>query len=424
MKNRVIALIVYALLCSCLPATIRAEYGMERKAAAAFVRGNDLWIASGPEEKQLTRGEYIRSPRWSHDGNWLAFSKGKEENEVWMYHLATGRMRQAGQGRNAQWSPSRNLLALQSEEPRRTLYVIDTEGKREPRRIADHVGNYSWQPDGTGLLYSRESRLLPDGKWSDIKLYTVTLTPGKAARSQLFYTVRSQGQDFFAVTTSRFKWSADGKWIAFIAVPTASMSADGNTLCLLSADGRVFTKAGHMLNYEEWFQWGPQGSTLAYIEGYGREAASNKRLTVLTGMPSLLQKTYTPSGYADRDLAWLDQDTLVAARAKEAVWTGDPNERPLPSLVLVNLGGGRQPEITRPPRSVGDFFPVLLKDAGRLAWVRTDRSKAYMMLARPDGRRPVQWLRNLTLPAGYYEHWSWSEVIGYPGMIPDDEAGK
>ncbi|WP_259391826.1 hypothetical protein [Paenibacillus thiaminolyticus] len=119
----------------------------------------------------------------------------------------------------------------------------------------------------------------------------------------------------------------------------------------------------------------------------------------------------------------MDQDTLVAARAKEAVWTGDPSERPLPSLVLVNLGGGRQTEVTRPPRNVGDFFPVLLKDAGRLAWVRTDRSKAHVMLARPDGSRPVQWIRNLTLPAGYYEHWSWSEVIGYPGMIPDAEAG-
>ncbi|WP_259391827.1 hypothetical protein [Paenibacillus thiaminolyticus] len=235
MTNRVIALIVFALLCSCLPTTIRAEYGTEQKAVAAFIRGNDLWITIGDEERQLTRGEYIRSPRWSHDGSWLAFLKGKEENEVWLYHLATGRMRQAGQGRNAQWSPSRNLLAFQSGEPRPALYIIDTEGKREPRRIADHVGNYSWQPDGTGLLYSRESLLLPDGKW-----------------------------------------------IAFIAVPTASMSADGNTLCMLSADGRTFTKAGQMLNYEEWFQWGRKAARSAYIEGYGREATSNKRLTVLT----------------------------------------------------------------------------------------------------------------------------------------------
>lgn len=45
MKNRVIALIVFTLLCSCFPATIRAEYRTERKAAAAFVRDNDLWLA-------------------------------------------------------------------------------------------------------------------------------------------------------------------------------------------------------------------------------------------------------------------------------------------------------------------------------------------------------------------------------------------
>ncbi|WCF10833.1 hypothetical protein NDS46_13720 [Paenibacillus thiaminolyticus] len=36
------------------------------------------------------------------------------------------------------------------------------------------------------------------------------------------------------------KWVGEGgQWIAFIAVPTASMPADGNTLCLLSAEGRA-----------------------------------------------------------------------------------------------------------------------------------------------------------------------------------------
>lgn len=415
MKNSWIAIIVFALLCSCLPATSRAEHGAERKAGAAFIRSDDLWIAIGSDEKQLTRGEYIRSPQWSHDGSWLAFTKGQEQNEVWLYHIATGRMRKAGQGDNAQWSPTRNTLAFQSELPHRSLYVIyaDDPGSGEAQRIADHVGNYSWQPQGRGLLYSVEASLMPNGKWSDIELYTVTLTPGKDVHRQLFYTIRSQSQDFFAVTTSIFKWSADGKWIAFIAVPTASMSADGNTLCLLSADARTFVKAGQMLNYEEWFQWAPHGSTLAYIEGTGREATSNKRLTVMTGLPSLLQKSYTPTGYADRDVAWLDNHTLVAARAKEAAWTGNERERPLPSLVLVNLAGGEQPQLTQPPENTGDFFPVLLRKVNRLAWIRTDRSKAEVMLSHPDGRRPVRWIRNLTVPAGYYEHWNWSEVIDF-----------
>ncbi|BFH14211.1 hypothetical protein WJ0W_001563 [Paenibacillus melissococcoides] len=160
MKNRLIALIVFALLCSCLPAISRADNVAEQKAAAAFIRGNDLWIAIGSEEKRLTRGEFIRNPRWSHDGSWLAFSKGKEEKEIWLYHAATGKMRQAGQGYNVQWSPSRNVLAFQSQEARRTLYVIDAEGKRKPQRIAEHAGNFSWKPDGASLLYSVEARLL------------------------------------------------------------------------------------------------------------------------------------------------------------------------------------------------------------------------------------------------------------------------
>jgi hypothetical protein len=57
---------------------------------AAFVRNGDLWIKSGNNEIQLTRGEYIRNPKWSYDSNWIAYTKGENEQELWLWQVQTG----------------------------------------------------------------------------------------------------------------------------------------------------------------------------------------------------------------------------------------------------------------------------------------------------------------------------------------------
>ena len=40
-----------------------------------------------------------------------------------------------------------------------------------------------------------------------------------------------------------------------LAVPTASWSADSNTLCLVRADGSRFEKVDQMLLNTQWFKW-------------------------------------------------------------------------------------------------------------------------------------------------------------------------
>ena len=65
-----------------------------------------------------------------------------------------------------------------------------------------------------------------------------------------------------------------------LAVPTASWSADSNTLCLVRADGSRFEKVDQMLLNTQWFKWAPANNILAYIEGSGRVALENKHLKV------------------------------------------------------------------------------------------------------------------------------------------------
>lgn len=89
----------------------RAEHN-EMK--VAFIRHHDLWIKIDGKEKQITKGEYITGPKWSHDGEWLAYAKGKKQNTLELYQLEDGKKVRPSQSEvsNYQWSPKENIIAF------------------------------------------------------------------------------------------------------------------------------------------------------------------------------------------------------------------------------------------------------------------------------------------------------------------------
>lgn len=415
MKRGLILVLISALLSGWGAPLGSADESADLK--AAFIRGNDLWVKAGSKETRVTRGEYIRNPRWSYDGRWVAFTKGEAETEVGYYDTRSGQLRLAGPGRNQQWSPGSNRLAYQTVG-HLNLISLERPGNEgneaEPVRITEQVGNFSWLPDGKGLLVSTVAERLPNDKWSDIKLYKVMPDADQGIpQLQLFYKIPSESEGFFAVMTSPFKWSQDGQWIAFLAVPTASLSADGNTLCFLSSNAGTFVKAGQMLNHPDWFHWAPDNRLFAYIEGSGREATMNKKLTVIEDIPAIREKPYTPAGYVDGDFTWQNRRTIIVSRTPESEWSADESKRPLPYLAKIDLFEGKQFQVTSPPSGFGDFFPVLVKSDSKLAWIRTNRNKAEVMLGGAEGEQPRRWIRHLTPASNYYERWNWSEVIDY-----------
>ena len=52
---------------------------------AAFIRDHQLWIKEGDKELQLTTGQYVSSPKWSKDGQFIAYLAGKEEGGKRIY---------------------------------------------------------------------------------------------------------------------------------------------------------------------------------------------------------------------------------------------------------------------------------------------------------------------------------------------------
>ncbi|MCC3376082.1 hypothetical protein [Cohnella sp. REN36] len=383
---------------------------------AAFVREGDLWIKADGHERAVTSGEYVRHPKWSRDGKWIAFTRGKQEEELWVMNVATGESRLISDHSGPadfRWSPTGSRLAYLSQAQ---LYLCDMQPEARPLLVAADISNFAWLPDGAGFLASSAAHLLA-GTWTPVRIGKIRLpSGGKPGSIETFYVLPAMGSDFFAVGTSTFKWSADGRWIAFVAKPTASLSVDADYLCVLSADGRTFKTIGRMLAYEEWFSWAPQGANLAYIGGIGRETTQDKKLTVAS-VPNGKPAVYTPTGYVDQSLAWRGERRIAVSRAPESTWSANPAARPLPYLAEANLDSGSQAKLTSPGADQGDYGPISLPGQ-RLAWVRSDRAtgQADVLISGANPAQAAVWIRHLDQGTDYYEHLDWSPVLGILGQ--------
>lgn len=407
MKRLIVSGSVVLFMFLCSIAITSAE---NNSVKVAFIRHHNLWIKVDGKEKQLTKGENITGPKWSHDGEWLAYVKGEKQNILELYRLKDGKKVTPfhSEASNYQWSPTENIIAFIFTG---TLNTFDVEKKNADfENVSAGVGDYAWYPDGKNFLVSSEAHLLPTG-WTGAQLYEVQkdahMNPHKMKH---LYALPNEHDDFLALVASGFKWSPDQKWISFLAVPTASWSADSNTLCLVRADGSRFEKVDQMLLNAQWFQWAPSKNILAYIEGSGRVALENKHLKVKE-LPALQQNIFTPKGYVDWDFVWKNDRVIIVSRAKEAGIETPPEKRPLPSLYEVDSTSNAQHQITKKTNKQGDYHPIFMKKSNQLIWIRSDRKKADVWLAHKDGKHEMKWIENIDVPEWYYEKWNWGNVI-------------
>ncbi|MFP7299577.1 TolB family protein [Neobacillus niacini] len=372
---------------------------------AAFVRNDDLWLKIRDKEIEITDKGYIRYPKWSFDGNWVAYLKGAKEGDrmdLWLYNIKSKRqfMVKENVSNNFQWSPSENKIGFQDVK---NLFILDTSQLGLFTPITKSVENFSWLPTGRGLLLSRKKNTNLN---SDIILSKVILRKNEKPNINHFYTIKIAKNEILA-STSEFKWSNDKKWISFLLIPTASLSADGNTLCVLSANGKTFRMTDEMLNESSWFQWAPYNSLIGYISGVGREATINKRMQVLN-LPSMKTVLYTPRGFVDRDFAWQNNRTLIVSRSKEN-GSEDLEQRVLPSLYRISLSGNKQTPLTVLSGKDGDFRPQVVRN--NLFWIRSDRKNADVMVSPTYHMKETLWIKDISLGSSYYEKWSWDEVF-------------
>lgn len=341
---------------------------------AAFIRDHQLWLKNGKQEIQLTKGQYVYSPKWSYDGRFIAYIDGDKQGEksnLFIYDTKKQENYQPYvtiQTSDFKWSPNKNQLAYNAGG---VLNVTkEKDGRPEGfENVSLGVSDFEWFPNGKEFIVSSQANLLPTG-WGPVHLFRIPVDANlDPAKIKPFYTIQTNTSDLFAISADFFKWSFDGKWVSFLATPTASWSNDSNTLCVLSSLGEQFQAIGKMLGYKDWMKWAPSSNQLAYISGEGRFFVENKKSKIAELPSSAQQKEYTPRGYVDLDIEWFSKDKVIVSRAKEnKEWKEGPVPTMYTALFTINLKSEEQEQISYPKKSELDVNPQVV--GSHITWFR------------------------------------------------------
>jgi tricorn protease len=163
-----------------LPAIVQAQVKLLRhpsysKGKVAFSYLGDIWVANedGSGIMRLTdhkaRDIY---PRFSPDGNWVAFSSNRQGNyDVYVVPAQGGKPRQltfhSADDNVVGWSPDGRKILFSSSRGKgvfpgvATLFEVSVDGGMEQSLPTDWGSNGSYSPDGSKLAFSRHP-----GVWS------------------------------------------------------------------------------------------------------------------------------------------------------------------------------------------------------------------------------------------------------------------
>ena len=225
---------------------------------------SQIWMATadGRENFQLTFGDKSSTnPKWSPDGNWIAFTSNRKDNRNNLYLLrATGGEAEPLTDLKSgvadfDWAPDGRSIAYAMTDPKTEeeekndkakndfrwvdenvkmsrLYVIpvqkDAAGKREARKLTTGnytVGGFDWSPDGARIVFSH-SRSPVANDWPTSDVSVVEVATGKV--SALAATPASELSPTF---------SPDGKWVAVLASDGPPRWAQSNLLQIFPAGG-------------------------------------------------------------------------------------------------------------------------------------------------------------------------------------------
>jgi dipeptidyl aminopeptidase/acylaminoacyl peptidase len=225
---------------------------------------SQIWMATadGRENVQLTFADKSSTnPRWSPDGNWIAFTSTRKENKnnLYLLRVSGGEAEPLtdlkGGIADFDWSPDGRWIAYTSADPKSEeeekndkakndfrwvdenlkmarLYVLpvrkDAAGKREPRKLTSenyNVGEFDWSPDGSRVAFSHAKTSMAND-WTTSDVSVVEVATGKV--SVFANTPAAENGPLF---------SPDGKFIALNVSDNPPRWAQNGTVQIFPAAG-------------------------------------------------------------------------------------------------------------------------------------------------------------------------------------------
>ena len=218
-------------------------------------------------------GLNARSPDLSRDGKKLVFTLSRAgQDELWQKSLEDGRetLLAADGFRRAwpRWSPDGNYLAYRRINPtleERSIVLMPAGGGEEqiltsPRSSGAENAS-DWSPDGSWVL-AESSRNPPGIQTPGVRIWLLPVSAAPQAETQGRVVAHDPE---YNLAQSHF--SPNGKWIAFIAIST--VGATPHTIYVIPASGGDWIPITEGRYIADKPRWSPDGKTIYFLSPRG-----------------------------------------------------------------------------------------------------------------------------------------------------------